>query len=370
MIREAKIFRLMVVGIALPMSAAWAVEFHVVDSQELLTVARGAVPGTTILLDPGEYAGGLYLENIAGTEESPIVIKGADPNDPPVFRGGGQALHLADCRYLTLKNLRAEGFPSNGINVDDGGSFDTPAHHILLEDITILETGPTGNHDALKMSGVDQFTVRRCHFEGWGGSGIDMVGCHNGVVEDCTFVGRAGFSQSNGVQLKGGTANVLVHGCRFRDAGHRSINLGGSTGLQFFRPAVGDYEATGITIAGNWFTGSSAPVAWVTADGGHVHHNTIVLPETWVLRILQETQDARFQPSHGGVFEHNLIVYDARVQVFVNVGPRTAPETFTFRENVWLDAEGCRRPTLPTPEQDGVYLCDVGAEAYEPSQSR
>ena len=59
--------------------------------------------------------------------------------------------------------------------------------------MTILETGPKGNHDALKMSGVDHFTVRKCHFEAWGGSGIDMVGCHHGVVEDCTFVGREGF---------------------------------------------------------------------------------------------------------------------------------------------------------------------------------
>ncbi|UCD50149.1 MAG: right-handed parallel beta-helix repeat-containing protein [Phycisphaerales bacterium] len=340
------------------------------DSQELLTTARGAAPGTTIILEPGEYSGGLYLHNVAGTKEHLILIKGADPNDPPVFRGGGQALHLADCSYLALKNLRLEGFPLNGINVDDGGSYETPAHHVFLEDITILKTGPEGNHDALKMSGVDQFAVRRCHFEGWGGSGIDMVGCHDGVIEDCTFVGREGFSQSNGVQLKGGTANVLVHGCRFQNAGHRSINLGGSTGLQFFRPGVGNYEATGITVAGNWFTGSSAAVAWVTADGGHVHHNTILLPETWILRILQETHDPQFRPSHGGIFEHNLIVYDSRVQVFVNVGPRTVPETFAFRHNVWLDVDGCRRPTLPIAERDGIYLCDVGAEAYEPSQDR
>ena len=96
------------------------------------------------------------------------------------------------------------GFPTNGINIDDGGSYDTPAHHIILENVTILETGPKGNHDALEMSGVDHFVVRKCRFEGWGGSGIDMVGCHNGIVEDCTFTGQPGFSQSNGVQLKGG----------------------------------------------------------------------------------------------------------------------------------------------------------------------
>ncbi len=195
-----------------------------------------------------------------------------------------------------------------------------------------------------------------------------MVGCHDGVIEDCRFIGRDGFSQSNGVQLKGGTARVLVHRCSFRDAGHRSVNLGGSTGLQFFRPRVDDYEAKDITVAGNRFMGSSAALAWVTGDGGHVHHNTIVRPETWVLRILQETSDPQFQPSHGGVFEHNVIVYDSRVQVFVNVGPRTAPETFAFRHNVWIDAEDCRQPSLPVAEQDGTYLCNVGAEAYESSQ--
>jgi hypothetical protein len=215
------------------------------------------------------------------------------------------------------------------------------------------------------MSGVDHFAVRNCRFEGWGGSGIDMVGCHHGVVEDCTFVGREGFSQSNGVQLKGGTADVLVQCCLFRNAGQRAVNLGGSTGLQYFRPSVGDYEARGITVAGNRFEGGLSAVAWVTADGGQVHHNTIVLPEKWVLRILQETRDARFRPSHDGVFEDNLVIYDSRVHIFVNVGPGTAPETFVFRRNAWCDVDGDRRPALPVPEEEGVYLSGVGAEAYD-----
>jgi len=345
-------------------SCASAAEVRVADSQQLRAAIRQLSPGTTLVLAPGVYEGGLYLENVAGTEYAPIVIAGADANNPPVFRGGGEALHLADCRYVTLRNIQAEAFPSNGINIDDGGSFETPAHHIVLEAVTILRTGPQGNHDALKMSGVDQFTVRRCHFEAWGGSGIDMVGCHQGVVEDCTFLGREGFSQDNAVQLKGGTADVLVQCCSFRNAGQRAVNLGGSTDLPYFRPRVGDYEAKNITVAGNRFTGSLAPVAWVTADGGHVHHNTIILPDKWVLRILQETADPQFKPCHGGVFEHNLVIYDSRVQVFVNIGPRTAPETFVFRRNAWCDTDGCRKPQLPTAEQDGTYVCDIGADAY------
>lgn len=319
-------------------------------------------PGTTLLLEPGIYSGGIHLRDIEGKDGQPIVIEGADPNNPPVFAGGSQAMHLANCSYITLRNIKVRGFPTNGINIDDGGSYETPANNIVLENVTILETGPRGNHDALKMSGVDHFTVRKCRFEGWGGSGIDMVGCHHGIVEDCTFTGRAGFSQSNAVQLKGGTEDVLVQCCFFNNAGQRSINLGGSTGLRFFRPKVQDYEARNITVAGNRFVGSMAPVAWATSDGGYVHHNTIVLPAKWVLRILQETSDARFTPCHNGIFERNLIIFDSKVQTFVNVGPGTSSETFRFQHNAWYDLDRYREPSLPVPETESIYLKDISID--------
>ncbi|MBA7646879.1 hypothetical protein ES703_54645 [subsurface metagenome] len=222
-------------------------EVFVRNSSEFHKAIRELEPGTTILLAPGSYQGGLYLHAIAGTKEAPVVIRGADPNNPPLFTGGRQAIHLSDCSYVILSNLKAKAFPSNGINIDDGGSYETPAHHIILENLTILETGPWGNHDALKMSGVDYFQVRHCYFEGWGGSGIDMVGCHHGVVEDSTFVGRNGFSQSNAIQLKGGTEDILVQTCFFKNAGQRSINLGGSTGLQFFRLSRWQSLTCGVT---------------------------------------------------------------------------------------------------------------------------
>ncbi|MCH7919905.1 MAG: right-handed parallel beta-helix repeat-containing protein [Planctomycetes bacterium] len=332
------------------------------NEAELKKALRNLKPGSRLSLAPGRYGGGHSLRNVAGREDRPIVIEGRDPNNPPLFAGGKQALHLANCSHITLRHLRVAGFPSNGINIDDGGSIETPAHHIVLEDVTIIETGPTGNHDALKLSGVEDFVIRNCRFEGWGGSGIDMVGCHRGLIEDCTFIGREGFSQSNGVQLKGGTEDVLVQRCLFRNAGHRSINLGGHTGLQFFRPRVQGYEAKNITIAGNHFIGSTAPVAWATSAGGHVHHNTIILPEKWIIRILQENRDAQFSPCRDGLFEHNLIIYDTRIQHYVNVGPGTAPETFRFHHNAWYDLDRYRKPVLPVGETEGVYLKDLSLD--------
>jgi len=337
-------------------------EVRVKDSSELSRAIRTLRPGTTLLLEPGIYSGGIYLRDIEGKDEQPVVIEGTEPDNPPVFAGGSQAIHLANCSNMTLRSIKVKGFPSNGINIDDGGSYETPAHHIVLENVTVVETGPKGNHDALKMSGVDHFFVRKCRFEGWGGSGIDMVGCHHGILEDCTFIGREGFSQSNGVQLKGGTEDVLIQCCFFNNAGQRSINLGGSTDLRFFRPKVQDCEAKNITVAGNRFVGSIAPVAWVTSDGGYVHHNTIILPEKWVLRILQESRDARFKPCHDGVFEHNLIIFDSKIQTFVNVGPRTSPETFRFQRNAWHDLDRYREPSLPVPETESIYLRDISID--------
>lgn len=358
------------------------------DSRGLRQAAAKAEPGDAILLMPGEYRGGVSLRGVNGRKRAPITIRGSDEKRPPVFTGGKVAMHLSDCNWIVLRNIIARGFPGNGINIDDGGTFETPSRHVVLEKLRLENTGPRGNHDALKLSGVDHFTVRDCTFRGWGGSAIDMVGCHDGVVEGCQFLGAEGFSQASGVQMKGGTSNITVRDSFFSNAGQRAINLGGSTGLQFFRPRVSNFEATDITVAGNRFVGSMAFVAWVTASGGHVHHNTFMFPQKWVLRILQETNDPKFKPCHDGVFENNLIVYDKRVRVFANVGPRTNPQSFLFRQNAWYQVDGARRPVLPATERNGIYqvdpklehantrqacvssrdprLADIGADAYKP----
>lgn len=98
------------------------------------------------------------------------------------------------------------------------------------------------------------------------------------------------------------------------------------------------------------------------SDGGYVHHNTIVLPAKWVLRILQESSDVQFTPCHDGIFERNLIIFDSKVQTFMNVGPRTSPETFRFQHNAWLDLDRHREPSLPVPEKESICLRDTSID--------
>ena len=351
-------------------------EIRVRSSEELLAAARAARAGAVIVLAPGEYAPDVRIEGLRGSERRPIVIRGADPDDPPVFEGGGQALHLVDCSFVTLKDIVVRGSSHNGINIDDGGSVETPARGISVEGVTFEDIGPRGNRDGLKLSGLDGFVVRGCRFSGWGGSAIDMVGSHRGVIDECSFEGKEGFSQSNAVQIKGGSSRVSVRRSFFRNAGHRGVNLGGSTGEPYFRPPDARFEAEDVEVVGCRFTGGMAAVAFVNARGGRVVSNTIHLPEKWVARILQESTGERFPSCREGRFERNLILYDARMTVPVNVGPGTAPETFRFRENAWfrIDAEGppgeVSRPRLPVAEEGGVYQVDPEIEGAGTAEMR
>ncbi|MCO5165295.1 MAG: right-handed parallel beta-helix repeat-containing protein [Planctomycetes bacterium] len=343
-------------------AAATTIDVH--DDEGLRAALRRLGPGVTVRLAPGEYRGGLHAADVAGAPDRPAVLEAADPERPPVIVGGQNGLHLSRPAHVVVRGLVLRGATGNGLNVDDGGRLDGGAVGVVLERLRVERVGPTGNHDAIKLSGVTRFVVRGCVLEGWGGSGVDMVGCHDGLIEGCRFEGLPGCSQANGVQAKGGTSRLVVRRCTFVDAGPRAINVGGSTGLEYFRPPDADCEARDITVEGCRFRGSDAPIAFVGVDGALVRRNTFVRPRRWVLRILQERTEPRFVPCRGGRFEENVVVFRRdELSTFVNVGPGTAPETFRLARNAWFaeDAPARSRPDLPAPlppEEGGTYGVD------------
>ena len=347
-------------GLALTIIApARAADLPVRDAAGFRAAVARARPGDRVLLAPGNYGAGFSFSNVRSEAGRPIRIAAADPANPPRFQGGSQCLHFSDAVYLELDGLSLSGASANGLNVDDGGSYETPSHHVTLRNLVVTDVGPQGNRDAIKLSGLDDFEVRNCRIERWGsgGSAIDMVGCHQGRIEGCTF--RQG--GATGVQMKGGTSRITVRGCRFDGGGQRAVNIGGSTGLEYFRPKPEGFEAKEIEVVRNVFVGSDAPLAFVGCDGAVVRSNTFYLPGRWLLRILRETNAPGFVPTRGGVLENNLIVFrsDRWGEGGVNLGPRTgiAPETFRFQRNFWFceDRPDRSRPTLPAAETDGAY---------------
>ena len=333
------------------------------DDDAFRRALAAAGPGTRIVLKGGKYRPGVSARDLRGTAESPIVIEAANADDPPVFEGGQVAFHFSDCAHLTLRHLVVRGQSGNGINIDDGGTFDSPSHHVTLEGIRVADVGPTGNRDGIKLSGIDDLKLVGCTVEGWGGQGIDMVGCHRVQVADCTFRGKPGFGQQIAVQAKGGSSDVTVRRCTFLDAGQRGVNLGGSTDPKVFRPQGATYEAKDVVVEGCRFVGGMVPVAFVGVDGSTVRYNTIVRPQRWVVRILQENTADGMVPSRNGRFEHNLVVYRGeQVRAAVSSGPKTQPASFKFHHNLWYceDRPDRSRPECPSPESAGVYGIDPG----------
>jgi hypothetical protein len=313
-----------------------------------------ALPGDTIIVHEGTYNGGLYVEDLQGSSSAWIHIIAA-PGETVIFDGGGNAWQFTDATYLKISGFIFEHQTGNGVNFDDGGSYETPAHHIVFHNCTFRDISATGNNDLLKLSGIDSFEIKECLFLNGaaGGSGIDMVGCHDSQIHDNRFENMG----SNSIQAKGGCRNIRMERNLFKNGGSRAINLGGSTGLPYFRPLDAPYEAAELKVYSNIFIGSDAPVAFVGTINTEVVNNTIYLPTKWVLRILQETVDPdRFPPCGNNTFRNNIIYIDNRVSVECNIGPNTAPETFTFSNNLWFHSENSTwpGPDLPVTDADNI----------------
>ena len=325
-----------------------------------------AKPGDTILIHNGIYQGAFFIENIQGTPNEPIVIRGID-RDSVIFQGGSESMHFSECSHMIIENFTVNGQTSNGMNCDDGGTFDTPTHHMTFRNLTFSGMGASGNNDQLKLSGLDDFVIENCIFENGspGGSGADMVGCHKGIFRNNIF--RK--SGSNCIQAKGGTRFIRIEQNSFIDGGQRALNLGGSTGLEFFRPLDATHEAADLMVTGNVFVRSVTPMAFVGSVRVSVTNNTIIDPERWIFRILQETVDPnRFEPCGNNIFQNNLVVFRSTISRHVNIGGNTAPQTFLLRNNLWYNVDN---PSASKPqeaqlmESNALYEIDPELESYQ-----
>ena len=328
--------------------------------------AQDAVPGAAIRLHAGTYAGGTYLEDLVGTEAAPIWIGGAPGEARPVIEGGGEGIHLVRVHYVIIHDLEVRNTAYNGINTDDGGDYANAdaTRHVLFRHLSIHHIGSGGNEDCLKLSGVNDYYVLNSEFAfcggGGSGSGIDHVGCHHGLIVGNFFHDLS----ANAVQNKGGSQDIEIRANHMLNAGYRAINIGGSTGYEYFRPPLStsqpNFEARDIRVIANVIQGSETPFAFVGAVDSLAANNTIIDPENWLLRILQETvsdETYEFLPSGNNTVINNLFYFErGNLSTYVNIGPDTAPETFTFSNNLWYahDDAAQSQPILPVTETDGV----------------
>lgn len=338
-----------------------AAERIVATPEELTAALEVAAPGDEIVLKPGIYTGGLYRENLEG-----VTIRSADATSPAVVEGGGFGLMLSDPTDVVLANIVFANQDDNGINIDDAGSPETPARNITLVGVTVRDMKKAGNHDAIKMAGVQDFVIDGVRVENWGndGSAIDFVGCHRGLVQNSILKHESLEIGGSGIRPKGGSKDIVIRANRIElpIGKGRGIQAGGRTDAEFFRFPDGEdgYEASDIVVEGNVVIGGGAAFSWVNIDGGVFHHNIVHRPGQWVIRILNENEDTGLVPTRNGQLLDNDIVFndtDDEFNTAVNEGDAVEAASFVFARNRWhnLAAPDASRPNLPVEEADGVY---------------
>lgn len=116
------------------------------------------------------------LQDVRRTASAPIVISGALDHAGrrlTVVDGGADGrndegdarLRLSNVSYIAMENLHCRNAFPHGINIDDGGDYATPMHHVVLRNLYIGDVGlfrrdgEGTNSDCLMLSGVDDFYV-------------------------------------------------------------------------------------------------------------------------------------------------------------------------------------------------------------------
>lgn len=182
----------------------------------------------------------VYWESRRGTVSAPVIIRAAD--------GPGTArlpsINAFNCRRLYL----------DGLDISAGGG--DVAHfeactHVLLRDCTIRGLGTIATYDVpqetLKANQCRFMYVERCDISGAWDNAIDFVAVQGGHVV-ASRIHRAG---DWAMYAKGGSANLVVAGNEFFDAGTGGFTAGQGTGFEFMVAPWLTYEATGITFRNN-----------------------------------------------------------------------------------------------------------------------
>lgn len=181
-----------------------------------------------------------YWESRRGTVTAPVIVRAAD--GPGTARL--PAINVFNCRRLYLE----------GLDISAGGG--DVAHfeactHVLLRDCTIRGLGTIATYDVpqetLKANQCRFMYVERCDISGAWDNAVDFVAVQGGHVV-ASRIHRAG---DWAMYAKGGSANLVVAGNEFFDAGTGGFTAGQGTGFEFMVAPWLTYEAEAITFRNN-----------------------------------------------------------------------------------------------------------------------
>lgn len=186
--------------------------------EDLGQALADAVPGTEIILAPGNY-GPLLLRGGGGTPEAPMILRSAKPDDPAVF----DALHLRNVQHLVLQDLSFDYVFAN----DDDADL-RPFQVIECAGITVRDSLFDGDLGPVMAEGTDRLPTA------FGLSVRDTQGFELARTEIRLFLRGAVFAQSSDLTLRDNVLHsIRSDGLNFVEVQH--VQIEGNTIRDFLR---------------------------------------------------------------------------------------------------------------------------------------
>ena len=152
--------------------------------------AKGAKPGDQILLEKGIHING-RLEDLHGTREKPIVIRGADLDMPTAIACEATGIELVRCSWVRIENLFFIN-PHDAAILIDGTTVGTGTDRasdafIAIAACRISTDREMPELDAIRIINARTIGIADCAFESWSDAAIELRGASNVVITRSRF---------------------------------------------------------------------------------------------------------------------------------------------------------------------------------------
>ncbi len=337
-----------------------ATQHLVSPGQDWQQLAARMRPGDEIILMPGDHLPAT-LDRLQGKQGNPITIRALDPKRPSVIVASRYGLVLHQPQHVVIENLIITGATIAGLVVDDLDSTTAqnpterapPAPrkpwraNLVIRNVTVTNTGPEGKRHAIELSGLQDVRIHDVHIEGWGGSGLELIGCQGVTVESCRFIARQDYSQLHAIQIRAGSERVNIMQCHFQGIAGAVVVVGGLSKLREFRPEIppdadsrSHYEARFVQLQRCTFLGGACPIVLAHCDDTLMRYNTFIRPRHAVLCTTTEQTDHRIAPARRAIFGGNLLIWEpGDLRRLVDIAPTDDAQSFVFEESLWWSTE-------------------------------
>lgn len=284
-------------------------QVHIGPGQQYATIQSAAnagaiMPGDTVFLHAGAYAGYQAVTGLKGTADAWIVFQPYQ-NDIIEISGGWQFI---SCNYIRFQHLTFKGtalHPGRLFSIDNGGSCATQSTHIVVDSCSFSNTTAASAIVAFKFAGVDHFEVTNCQFKDIPAcEAMDFNTCHEGIIRGNRFENCL-----SGGHIKGGASNITMERNLFINASKEpwvAYEIGGDTGPAFYCP--GDtFEVKNIHFYANIIIGGYRGLALSSAKNCRVINNTFYNCGQATMRFL--TTSNLYPALAGNVLENNLFAF-------------------------------------------------------------